>query len=163
MTIRYCTPEWLEESARLYRASSRFEDELKRVTTNICFRITAEPAWGIEADVIFGAEVEAGKLIELDFFGEAEARNKAVFILSASPQDWKELLRKNKKFITEFLLGKVTLEMGSKTELLKITPYANHFIDALTQFELQYPDEMTPEELEAFRADQVALQAKLAG
>ena len=34
MTIRYCTPEWLEESAKLYRATDHFEKALKKVTTN---------------------------------------------------------------------------------------------------------------------------------
>jgi len=51
------------------------------------------------------------------------------------------------------MLGKIALEAGSKPGLLKITPYANHFVDALTQFELQFPDEMSAEELEAYRAD----------
>ena len=153
MKIRYCTPEWLEESSRLYRITSRFENELKRVTAKIFFRITAESAWGIEADIIFGAVVEEGKLLELDFYSEEEARKKSDFILAATPQNWKGVLRKDKKFITEFLLGKITQEQGSKTALLKITPYADHFVNALTQFELQFPDEMTAEELEAYRAD----------
>jgi hypothetical protein len=153
MVIRYLTPEWLEESARLYRATPRFEDELKRVTAKVFYRITAEPAWGIDEDIIFGAKVEAGKLLELAFYSEAEARSAADFILAATPQAWKGLLRKEKKFITEFMLGKITLEEGSRVALLKITPYANHFIDALTQFELQFPDEMSAEELEAYRAD----------
>jgi hypothetical protein len=123
------------------------------VTTKIFYRIIAEPTWGIEKDIIFGAEVDAGKLLELSFFSEAETKNRAEFILSATPQVWKGMLRKDKKFISEFMLGKVKLESGSKPGLLKITPYANHFIDALTQFELQFPDEMTPEELEAYRID----------
>ena len=153
MTIRYCTPEWLEESARLYRATSRFEDELKKVTAKIFFRITAEPAWGIEKDITFGTVVEAGKLLELSFYGDTEAQKRADFILSASPQIWKVILRKDKKFISEFLLGRVTQEAGSKAALLKITPYANHLVDSLTQFELQFPDEMSAEELEAYRTD----------
>ena len=153
MTIRYCSPEWLQESARLYRATDHFASALKKVTTKIFYRISAEPAWGIEKDMIFGAEVDAGELLELAFFSEAETQKRAAFILSANPQVWKGILRKDKKFISEFMLGKVRLEAGSKTELLKITPYANHLIDALTQFELQFQDEMSPEEVEAFRAD----------
>ena len=153
MTIRYCSPEWLEESAKLYRATDRFENALKKITTKIFYRISAEPAWGIEKDIIFGAEVEAGKLLELAFFSEAETQKRAAFILSATPQVWKGILRKDKKFISEFMLGKVKLEAGSKTELLKITPYANHFVDALTQFPLQFQDEMSPEEVDAYRAD----------
>ena len=153
MRIRYCSPEWLEESAKLYRATDRFNNALKKVTTKIFYRITAEPAWGIDKDIIFGAEVEAGKLLELNFFSEAETQKRADFVLSATPQVWKGILRKDKKFISEFMLGKVKLESGSKPGLLKITPYANHFVDALTQFELQFPDEMPSEELETYRAE----------
>ena len=153
MTIRYCTPEWLEESAKLYRATDRFENALKKVTAKIFYRITAEPAWGIEKDIIFGTVVEAGKLLEISFYSEAEAQKRADFILATTPQIWKGILRKDKKFISEFMLGRVTQEAGSKTALLKITPYANHLVDALTQFELQFPDEMSAEELETYRTD----------
>ena len=51
MTIRYCTPEWLDESASLYRQTDRFENALKKVTTKIFYRVIAEPAWGIENDL----------------------------------------------------------------------------------------------------------------
>ena len=153
MTIRYCSPEWLEESAKVYRSTPRFEEALKKVTTKIFYRITAEPAWGIEKDIVFGAVVEAGKLLDLNYYSESEAKKTASFILAATPQVWKGIIRKEKKFITEFMLGKVTLEEGSKPGLLKITPYANHFVDALTQFEIQFPDEMSADELEAFRVE----------
>ena len=153
MTIRYCTPEWLEEGAKLYRATDRFENALKKVTTKIFYRIAAEPVWGIEEDIIFGAEVEEGKLLELSFYSETESQKRADFILAATPQVWKTILRKDKKFITEFMLGRITLESGSKPGLLKITPYANHFVDAVTQLELQFPDEMSAKELETFRTD----------
>jgi len=153
MTIRYCSPEWLEESARQYRANEHLQNALKKVTTKIFYRISAEPAWGIEKDIIFGAEVDAGNLLELAFFSEAEAQKRSEFILAATPQLWKGILRKDTKFISEFMLGKVKLESGSKTALLKITPYANHFVDALTQFPLQFQDEMSADEMDLFRAD----------
>ena len=163
MTIRYCTPEWLEESAKLYRATDRFENALKKVTAKIFYRITAEPAWGIEKDIIFGTVVEAGKLLEISFYSEAEAQKRADFILATTPQIWKGILRKDKKFISEFMLGRVTQEAGSKAALLKITPYANHLVDALTQFELQFPDEMSAEELNAYRVDLSKLREKIGG
>jgi hypothetical protein len=158
--IRYCSPEWLEESARLYRATDRFENALKKITTKIFYRIAAEPSWGINQDIVFGAVVEEGKLLELSFYSEVDAQKIADFILAASPQVWKGILRKDKKFISEFMLGKVTLESGSKTGLLKITPYANHFVDALTQFELQFQDEMTSDEVETYQADLIEYREK---
>ncbi len=163
MTIRYCTKEWLEESARLYRAQPHFEQALKKVTAKVMFRISAESGWGIERDHIFGAEMDQGKLLDLAFFSEDEARSRGDFILAASPKDWKSILRKEKKFITEFLKGKVTLEYGSKAGLLKITPYANHLVDAMTQFPLQFPDEMSEEELQAFREDLADLPIDMSG
>jgi len=137
----------------LYRANDRFANKLNKVTAKIFYRILAEPTWGIEKDIIFGAVVEKGKLLELSFFSEAEAKKRSDFILAASPRVWKSILRKDSKFISDFMLGKVTLESGSKPALLKITPYANHFVDALTQFELQFPDEMSVEEIKAYQAD----------
>ena len=160
MTIRYCSPEWLEESAKLFLANDHFEKALRKVTTKIFYRVNAEPAWGIEKDILFGAEVESGKLLDLGYFSEAESQQKAEFILAATPQVWKGVLRKETKFITEFMLGKIKLESGSKPGLLKITPYANHFVDALTQFELQFPDEMTKEELDTYKTDLSEFRAK---
>ena len=161
MTIRYCSLEWLEESAKLYRATDRFQNALKKVTTKIFYRISAEPAWGIEKDIFFGAEVDAGKLLELAFFSKTEAQKRSEYILAATPQIWKGILRKDTKFISEFMLGKVKQESGSKTALLKITPYANHFVDALTQFPLQFQDEMSPDELDAYRADLAGFREKV--
>ena len=62
-------------------------------------------------------------------------------------EKWKSILRKERKFLTDFMLGRLPLVQGSKVGVLSIAPYANTFVDALTQAELQFPDEMAPEEL----------------
>ena len=115
MTVnRYCTPEWLAHSAEAYRSDPRFQQELAKLTTKMCFRVKAEPAWGLEQDIIFGGFVDQGELKELAFFSEEEARQKADYIVAATPQKWKAIMRKDAKFITEFMLGRVVLEQGSK-------------------------------------------------
>jgi hypothetical protein len=159
--IRYCTPEWLSESARLYRENPKFQQELSKVTTKVFYRITAEPAWGLDQDILFGAIVEKGILHELKFFSFQEAKQIAEFILSATPQEWKKILRKENKFVTDFLLGKIALEQGSKVGVLGIAPYANHFINALTQFELKFQDELSPEEVEEYRSYANDFRARL--
>jgi hypothetical protein len=151
MDCLYCTPEWLEESARNYRATPRFQEELKRMTTRVFYRITAEPAWGIASDIIFGAIISEGVLDDLRFFSEDEAKKKAEFIMAATPQEWKLILCKEHKFLTDFTLGKVKLEYGSKVGVFKLAPYANTLIDALTQVNLQFQDELGPQELDEYR------------
>jgi hypothetical protein len=149
---RYPTPEWLEESKVRYRANPRFQKALEKVTTIICFLVRADPTWGIEQDIIFGADCEKGVLNDLRFFANQEAREKAEFIVGATPQGWKKILRKENKFLTDFMLGKITLEQGSKVGVLGLAPYAGTFIEALTQVDLQFPDEMSAEELAEFRS-----------
>ena len=160
-TYRYCTPEWLAESARLYRETPALQKALLKVTTKVFYRVKAESAWGIEKDIIFGAVVNQGDLQELAFFSESVSKDRAEFIMAATPQEWKKILRKEKKFLTEFMLGKIALEQGSKVGVLSLAPYANAFINALTQFELQFPDEMSAEQLKEFRSYVTHFRAEL--
>jgi hypothetical protein len=153
MTVcRYCTPEWLQESAEIYRATPKFQKQLEKVTVKVFYRIKAEPVWGIDRDILFGAIVDRGELLDLAFFSEDAARETAEYIMAATPQEWKKILRKDSKFLTDFMLGKIALEQGSKVGVLGLAPHANTFIDALTQVELRFPDEFTPQELEEYRA-----------
>lgn len=151
MDYIYCTPEWLEESARVYRAVPRYQEALKRVSTRIFYRITAESEWGIDKDFIFGADVTKGVLNDLRFYSEDEAKEKAEFIMAASPQEWKLVLRKEHKFLTDFMLNKIRLEQGSKVGVIGLAPYADVFIDAVTQVKLIFQDELSPQQLNEYR------------
>jgi len=161
MDCIYCTPEWLEESASIYRATPRFQEALKRMTTHVCYRVTAEPNWGIDPDFIFGAIVTAGVMKDLRFFSEAEAKEKAEFIMAATPQEWKLILCKEHKFLTDFTLGKIKLEQGSKVGVFKLAPYADTLIDALTQVNLQFQDELSPQQLDEYRKYAAQFRSRL--
>lgn len=153
MTVyRYPTPEWLEASAEAYHSDPRFQQALAKLASKVCFVIKAAPAWGIEQDIVFGAFVNQGALEVLRFFSREEAEKEADFILAATPQEWKKILRKESRFVGDFMLGKITLEQGSRVGILAIAPHANTLVDALTPGDLQFPDEMSPEELEEFRS-----------
>ena len=159
--IRYCTPEWLQTSVDAYQANPKFHQELQRLSIKVCFKVRRNPDWGIDEDILFGAFVEKGELKKMGFFNPDEAREQAEVILAATPQEWKRILRKESKFVTDFMLGKINLEQGSTVKVMGVAPYANTFVDALTQSELQFPDEMTPEELSAYRAYMQEFRADL--
>ena len=149
---QYCTPEWLEESGRIYRSNPGLEEKFRKISAKVCFRVKAEPAWGIEKDILFGTFIEAGKLTKIAFFSEVDAKREADYIMAATPQEWKKILRKDHKFLTDFMLGKIKLEKGNKVTILGLAPYAPLLIDALTQVQIQFPDEMSVEELTKYRA-----------
>jgi hypothetical protein len=144
---QYCTPDWLEESARIYEAKPEFQEKLKKLSAKVCYRVKAESSWGIEKDILFGTFVDSGRMTRLSLIPEEEAKKDADYILSATPKEWKKILRKENKFVTDFMLGRIKLEMGSKVGVLGLAPHSNTIIDVLTQVELQFPDEMSEEEL----------------
>jgi hypothetical protein len=158
---RYCTPEWLESSAEAYRADPKYQQAMAKLSTKLGLVIKAEPRWGIEQDIIMAAFLNQGELEALAFLSEEDARREAEFLLGATPQEWKKILRKESKFVTDFMLGKITLEQGSKVGVLAIAPHSATFVDALTQSELQFPDEMSPEELDEYRAYVEEFRARL--
>ncbi|MGD8230293.1 MAG: hypothetical protein PVI20_21165 [Desulfobacteraceae bacterium] len=162
MTVyQYCTPEWLEELESVYRSDSKYEEQFKKLSMVLCFRVQAEPSWGIEKDIIFGVILDAGKLTKIGFFSEEDAKREATFILAAIPQNWKNLLRKKTKFVTEFMLGKIKLEQGSKVAIIRLAPLSDKLIEFMTQHEIQFPDEMSSEELATYRAHMEEFRTKL--
>lgn len=86
-TVRYCTPEWLEASAAGYQEDPKFKQEFAQLTTKLCFRIKAEPAWGIEEDIIFASYVTKGALEKLAFVDEDEANREGQYVMAATPQE----------------------------------------------------------------------------
>jgi hypothetical protein len=151
--LRYCTPEWLERNAEGYQENPRFRKEFAKLTMNVCFQVNAEPDWGLDENIFFIASVDKGELLKLAFIREEDAHKEADFILAASPQEWKKILRKESKFVADFMLGKILLVKGNKVGVISLAPHSNTFIEALTQCPLQFPDELSPEELEAFRSE----------
>jgi hypothetical protein len=149
---QYCTPEWLEELERVYQSDPTYQETFKKLTLVLCFRVLAEPSWAIDMDIIFGTTLDEGKLMRIGFFSEKDAIREATFVLSATPQNWKKLLRKQTKFITEFMLGKIKLEQGSKVAVLRLAPLSDKLVDFMTYHEIQFPDEMSPDELAAYRS-----------
>jgi hypothetical protein len=161
MDCIYCTPEWLEESVKIVRATPRFQEAMKRLSTVVFFRVTADPDWGIDADFVFGGMVTKGMLDELRFYSENEAKEKGELVMVASPQEWKLLLRKEHKFITDFMLGKIKLEKGSVPAVLGVAPYADTFIDALTQVNLIFQDDLSPQQVSEYREYATQFRSKL--
>ena len=162
MTVyHYCTPEWLEESYRIYQINTDLQEKLKKVSYNMCYRVLADPDWGLDQDIIFGAFFNQGQLTRMAFFTEEDAKKDADFILAATPQEWIKLLRKQYKFIARFMMNEIKLDQGDKVDVLKLAPYSRELVEALTQVDMKYADEMSPEELEKYRAHIISFRSEL--
>lgn len=159
--IQYCTPEWLEASAENYQRSPELQKAFEKFALKVCFLIRSEPEWAIDEDILFAAYINNGVLERLSFISMNDAEREADYILGAAPQQWKKLLTKESKFVGDVMLGRVTIEKGSKPNVINLAPYSTHFVEALTAVEIQYPDQMTPEELENYRTYITEFREKL--
>ena len=157
-THQFCTPEWLEESARIYRAIPGAKNKLKKLTAKICCCVKSDPDWGIGEDIIFGAFFDKGDLRTLNFFTEDEAFQEADYLMKATPRAWKKILRKEREFVTDLMLGKIKLELGTKTKMLELALHVNNIFDFLTQVDLQFSDEMLEGELISYRSKMETLR-----
>ena len=140
-TFVYPQIEWLEAAAKLYDA--------------------AEPAWGINEDVYFGLNLDAGKLKELKNCTKDDTFKRFDFIFGATPQAWKRVLTKKDKFVGDFMGGRVKLEKGDTVGALAIGPHAGTLVDVLTQVKLLFPDDLSPEELGKFKKEFAEKRKKL--
>jgi len=149
---QFCTPGWLEESARIYKANPDAKDKLKKLTAKICYRVKSDPDWGISEDIIFCAFFEKGDLRTLNIFTEGEAFQAAEYLMTATLETWKKILRNEREFVTDLMLGKINLELGTKVGMLEMALYVSDILNFLTQVNLQFPDEMSADELTTYRS-----------
>jgi len=160
-TYQYCTPEWLEESAKVYRSNPEVQQKLKKLTADMAYRVKADPAFGIERDILFCAYFDAGKLNKLELISEETAKAEAEYIMTATPTTWKKVLKKERKFLTDFMLGNIKLEKGSKVGVLGVAPHANNIVAALTPFDLVFGDELADNEKEKYRSNMEIFRKEL--
>ena len=154
----YPDPVWVDDSVPFYNED--FENKLRKLSGVFGYEILAEPEWGIDSDLYILMEIDAGKLIEFKHVSKEVAYDKSKFVLGATPQAWKRILTKNDKFVGAFMGGSVKLKKGNTVGALALGPHAGNLVDVLTQVDLKFPDDLSPEELEAFKKDLAAKRSE---
>ena len=150
--IQFCTQEWLDQCAKIYADSPELQKPLKNLSVKMSYRVNQEPEMGFENSMIFCTFFEEGKLSKISLLSEEQAKEETEFLVTAPVAQWTKLLRKQSKFAVDFALKRVKLELGSKVGVLAVAPYGGHVVNMLTQVDVQFPDEMSEEEMEGYKA-----------
>ena len=157
-TYIYPDPVWVDDSVPFYNED--FEKKLRKLSGVFGYEILAEPEWGIDSDLYILMEIDEGKLIEFKHCSKEVAYDRSKFVLGATPQAWKRILTKKDKFVGAFMGGRVKLKKGNTVGALALGPHAGNLVDVLTQVDLKFPDDLSPEELEAFKKDLAAKRSE---
>ena len=102
---QFCTPGWLKESARIYKAKPDAKDKLKKLTAKICYRVKSDPDWCIREDIIFCSFFEKGELRALNFFTEDEAFQASRISDGGNTADMEKDIKKKARFCHGFHSG----------------------------------------------------------
>ncbi len=148
----YPSPEWLEEGFNAFQSDSQWENKLKKLSGHFAYRIQADEAFGLDKDLYMCMVLDAGKLVRLEHVSEDDAKNDADFLLAATPQVWKRILQKLDKFVGAFMGRRIKLEKGSTVGALALGPHAGNLVNVLTLVDLQFPDDLSPDELTEFKS-----------
>ena len=161
--VPYATPEWVEAMAKVYRDNPENQNKtFKGMTLFLAFRILANPILGLDRDIYFGTHIEDGILQDdSTIISKHYAEQKADFILSATPETWKRVIKKQQGFVSAFMVGKIKLDKGSVPKVIALAPKSPAVVECFHQVDTEWPDEMSPQRLEEYRAYVKEFAAKL--
>ena len=152
--LPYATPEWVAALGKVYRENPENQSKhFKGMTLFASFRISADPKFGIDRDIYFSLHVKDGVMQDdTMMLSKEDAEAKSDLVFGATPSIWKRLIKKEQGFISLFMTGKIKLDKGDVKRALTIAPKSSVIVDLLNKGGTEWPDEMSPQRLEKYKA-----------
>ncbi len=161
--IPYATPEWVEAIAKNYRDNPENQNKIfKGMTIFLSFRIQADPKFGLDEDIYFGTHLEDGVLQDDSaLISKEDSEKKADFILNAPPETWKRVIRKEEGFVSAFMTGKIKLDKGEAPKMIALASKSPAIVELLKKIDTEWPDEMSPQRLDEYKAQVKEFRGRL--
>lgn len=151
--LPYVTPEWLVQAGNNYRANPENEKTFKGMNIFLTFRVTEDAKFGLHKDIFFAMHLENGVLQpDSALLSKADAFARSDFVVSATPEVWKAVIRKQKGFIAAFMTGKIKLDKGNPTRMVSLASKSSAVVEAFNKIDTEWPDEMSPQRLSEYEA-----------
>jgi putative sterol carrier protein len=152
--IPYPTPEWVAAMGENYRASPENQNKIfKGMTIFLTFRVEADPKFGLDEDIYFSTHlVNAVLQDDSTLISKEDAEKKSDFILSASPAQWKKVIRKQEGFLSSFMTGKIRLNKGEASKVIALASKSPAVVDLFHKTQTEWPDEMSPQRFESYKS-----------
>ena len=159
----YATPEWVEAIAKNYRDNPENQNKIfKGMTIFLSFRIQADPKFGLDEDIYFGTHLE-DRVLQDDsaLISKEDSEKKADFILSAPPETWKRVIRKEEGFVSAFMTGKIKLDKGEAPKMIALASKSPAIVELFKKIDTEWPDEMSPQRLDEYKAQVKEFRGRL--
>jgi putative sterol carrier protein len=152
--LPYATPEWVAALGKVYIENPENQSKhFKGMTLFASFRISADPKFGIDRDIYFSLHVKDGVMQDDSMMlSKEDAEAKSDLVFGATPSIWKKLIKKEQGFISLFMTAKIKLDKGDVKRALQIAPKSSVIVELLNKVGTEWPDEMSPQRLEEYKA-----------
>ena len=159
----YATPEWVEAIAKNYRDNPENQNKIfKGMTIFLSFRIQADTKFGLDEDIYFGTHLEDGVLQDDSaLISKEDSEKKVDFILSAAPETWKRVIRKEEGFVSAFMTGKIKLDKGEAPRMIALASKSPAIVELFKKIDNEWPDEMSPQRLDEYKAQVKEFRGRL--
>ncbi len=161
--LPYATPEWVEAMGKNYNADPVNQNKIfKGMSIFLTFRVVADSKFGLDKDIYFATHLENGVYQpDSTLLSREDAEKSSDFILAASPSVWKKVIKKEVGFVSAFMTGKIKLDKGSAPKVIALAPKSDAVVGAFHKIDTEWPDEMSPQRLQEYRAKVAEFRQRL--
>jgi putative sterol carrier protein len=161
--LPYVTPEWVAQAGNNYRANpENAEKTFRGMNIFLTFRVMADAKLGLHNDIYFAMHLENGVLQpDSALISKNNAFARSDFVVSAMPEIWKAVIKKQKGFIAAFMTGKIKLDKGNPTRMVSLASKSSAVVEAFYKIDTEWPDEMSPQRLREYEAQVSEFRQKL--
>ena len=145
------TPEWTQILGEIIDGDAEYKAAAKTWEGAIALVVQAKPEVGLDEDIsvvldLWHGDCRSGKVLP------KEEAAKAPYVMTGSLDTWKAVGTGKTDAIKATMLGKIKLK-GNMANVVRHVKAAKRLADCTGLFESVWPDELSKDEVEKFRAD----------
>jgi len=161
--IPYPSPEWVAAMGENYKANPDNQNKIfKGMTIFLTFRVEADPKFALDKDIYFSTHlVNAVLQDDSTLISKEDAEKKSDFVLSATPSQWKKVIKKQDGFLSSFMTGKIRLNKGEAPKVIALASKSPAVVDLFNKIPTEWPDEMSPQRFEMYKSQVTEFRKQL--
>jgi putative sterol carrier protein len=153
------TPEWVYKYREIINQDDEYKEVGKAWDTVMAMGIGAKPEYGVYDDLHLKVCLSAGVCTEAKLIPK-EAADEAPYFMAGSYELWQSIVRGEMEALKATIQGDMTLR-GDLAKVMKYVGAAKRLGELAGSFEAKWPEDLSPEELETYKADFNSLREQL--
>lgn len=143
------TPSWIGTYEMFIRDDAEYRKKAQGWEGTVVIHIEADPSVGLEQDMYLLMDLWHGDCRSVRLV-PSEAGEGGDFVLTATYDRWKQVMTGELDVVKGLMQGKIKLK-GHLPTIVRYNKAAVRLVDLVAAIDTIYLDDMTPEEIEAFK------------